>query len=183
MSKSLKRLLMYTAVILIASVGYTLYAFNTLPASKERETFLSEIGEGFGEVAMYALAFIYLRTLLKLFMGKGPLSKRLLPIYTPPPQASLFNKLIVYLDRTHVHVGLAAVALIIIHTALMGAPMRNLFFPAILLLVAWQTLFGLFLRWRKAPRNLKKVSFSVHAQLVTGVMMGVFAYFGHALVD
>ncbi len=183
MSKSMKRLLMYTGVILIASVAYTIYAFNTLPAAVERETFLSELGEGFGEVAMYALGFIYLRTLLKLLMGKGPLSKRLLPSYTPPPQANMLKKFIVFLDRTHVHVGIASVAIIVIHTVLMGDPMRNLFFPAILILVAWQTVFGLFLRWRTAPRDLKKVSFSVHAQLVTGVMMGIFAYFGHVLVD
>lgn len=170
-------------LITIASVAYFLYAWFSNPATVERETFLSEIGEGVGTLSMWALGFIYLRTVLKLVMGRGAMSKRLLPEYTPPPQASLLKKFIVTLDRTHVHVGIASVAIILLHIALMGAPMTNLFFWAVLALVIWQAVFGMFLRWRTAPRDIKKLSYSVHAQLVTGVMLGIFAFFGHLLID
>ncbi len=165
------------------SIGYYIYALTQNPSIKERETFLSELGEGFGELALYALLFIYLRTLLKLLLGKGPLSKRLLPEYTPPPQASILKKWVTTLDRTHVHVGIATSAIILLHVALMGAPMSNLFFPAVLALIAWQSLFGWFLRWRVTPRDVKKFSLAVHAQLFTGIALGIFAYLGHALID
>lgn len=183
MSASLKKLLVYTGLIVAVSTAYFIYAYTQFPQAVERETFLSEIGEGVGEVAMWALIFIYLRTVLKLLMGKGAISRRLLPEYTAPPSAGIFKKLLVWLDRTHVHVGIASTALIVLHVVLMGSVLSNLFFPAVLALVAWQTMFGFFLRWRSAPRDIKKLSFSVHAQLITGVMMGVFAYFGHLLVD
>jgi hypothetical protein len=183
MSTSLKKLFIYTALVIATSVAYFVYAFRQIPQAAERETFLSELGEGVGELAMWALIFIYLRTVLKLVMGKGAISRRLLPEYTAPPAASIFKKLVVWLDRTHVHVGIASTALIILHVVLMGSPFSNLFFPAVLALVAWQAMFGFFLRWRSTPRDVKKLSFSVHAQLLTGVMMGVFAYFGHVLVD
>jgi 1,4-dihydroxy-2-naphthoate octaprenyltransferase len=70
-----------------------------------------------------------------------------------------------------------------LHIALMGIPMHILFFPAVLVLVAWQGLFGMFITWRYTPKQLKKLSYLVHAQLFTGVMMGVFAYLGHVLID
>jgi hypothetical protein len=183
MSASLRKLLIYTGLVVAISVAYFVYAFTQFSQTTERETFLSELGEGVGELAMWALVFIYLRTALKLVMGKGAISRRLLPEYTAPPAASIFKKLVVWLDRTHVHVGIASTALILLHVVLMGAPLSNLFFPAVLALVAWQTMFGFFLRWRSISKDIRKLSFSVHAQLLTGVMMGVFAYFGHLLVD
>ena len=182
MSDSLKKLLIYSAGVLLLSSVYFAYVYFQAPASVEHETFLSEIGEGVGEIGMWALMFIYARTLLKLTMGKGPISRRLLPNYTPPPQASWFAKLLTLLDRTHVHVGIAAVAIIALHVLLMGVPLDNLFFWAVIGLLIWQTAFGMFLRWRGAPRDVKKFSYSVHAQLLTGVMMGIFALFGHGLV-
>jgi hypothetical protein len=183
MSTSLQKLLLYTGLVAGSSVAYYIYAFIQMPKATEHETFLSELGEGVGELAMWALIFIYFRTALKLVMGKGPISRRLLPEYTAPPAASVLKKMMVWLDRTHVHVGIASTALIILHVVLMGSPLSNLFFPAVLALVAWQAMFGFFLRWRSAPKEVRKLSFSVHAQLLTGVMMGIFAYFGHLLVD
>lgn len=182
MTDSLKRLLIYSAGVFTLSLGYFSYVYFQSPPGVEHETFLSEIGEGFGEIGLYAMLFIYLRTLLKLGMGKGPFSRRLLPNYRPPPQASALSRLVGFLDRTHVHVGIASVAVIALHIVLMGAPLDNLFFVAIIALLLWQSAFGLFIRWRGAPGNVKRFSYSVHAQLLTGVMIGIFALFGHALV-
>lgn len=181
--KSIKGILIYTATVLLASVAYFIYAYIVYPPVAEHETFLSEIGEGFGEVGLWLLLFIYARTVLKLLMGKGEAAKRLLPDYTPPAAASVFQQLLCFLNRTHVYVGIASVAIILLHIALMGVPMEILFFQAVLVLVVWQGLFGLFLTWRYSPKELKKFSYLVHAQFVTGIALGVFSYFGHLLID
>jgi len=181
--RSIKGILIYTAIVLITSVVYFVYAYTVYPPVQERETFLSEIGEGFGEVGLWVLLFIYARTLLKLLIGKGALAKRILPDYSPPATASIFQSLIGFLDRTHIYVGIAAVAIILLHISLMGVPMEILFFPAVLALVVWQGLFGMFLAWRYSPKEIKKFSYLVHAQFLTGIMIGIFAYSGHLLID
>jgi hypothetical protein len=127
--------------------------------------------------------FIYFRTLIKLLLSKGPIAKRILPEYSPPIDPKPFDKLIHFLDRTHVYFGVSAVAIILLHIVLMGIPIHILFFPAVLVLIIWQGLFGMFISWRHTPEELKKFSCLVHAQLFTGVMIGVFAYFGHILID
>jgi hypothetical protein len=183
MIKSIKGILIYTAIVLFCSVVYFVYANMVYPPTPERETFLSEIGEGFGEVGLWALLFIYARTLLKLVLGKGAIARRILPDYSPPAAASVLQQLLGFLNRTHVYVGIATVAVILLHIALMGVPMKILFFPAVLGLVVWQGLFGLFLTWRYTPKELKKLSHLVHAQFLTGIMIGIFAWFGHLLID
>lgn len=181
--KGIKGLLIYTASVLFASITYFVYAYTVYPPIVERETFLSELGEGFGEAGLWLLFFIYTRTLLKLLMGKGALAKRLLPDYEPPSAASIFQQLLAFLNRTHVYVGITAVAIILLHIVLMGIPMEILFFPAVLFLVVWQGLFGMFLTWRYTPKELKKFAYLVHAQFLTGIMIGLFAFFGHLLID
>ena len=181
--KSIKGVFIYTAIVLFSSIVYFVYAYMMYPPTPERETFLSEIGEVFGEIGLWALLFIYARSILKLVMGKGAFAKRILPDYSPPAAASIFQQLLGFLNRTHVYVGIAAVAIILLHIALMGVPMKILFFPAVLVLVVWQGLFGMFLTWRYSPKELKKLSYLVHAQFLTGIMIGIFSYFGHLLID
>lgn len=183
MLKSFKGILIYTAIVMSISMAYFIYAFMVYPPIEESETFLSEVGEGLGEIGLFALLFIYGRTVLKLLMGEGKLSQRLLPDYSPPAAASILNRLLCFLNRTHVYVGIATVAVILLHIALMGVPMDILFFPLVLALVIWQALFGLFLTWRYTPAELKKFSYLVHAQFVTGIALGVFTFFGHMLID
>jgi len=183
LSKGLKKVLVFTFIVTAISIGYYIYAFFLYPPVKESETFLSEVGEGFGEIGLWLLLFIYARTLIKLLIGKGPIARRLLPEYSPPVEPKLFNSSIHFLDRTHIYFGISAVAIIILHIALMGIPMHILFFPAVLILVLWQGLFGIFISWRYTPKELKKFSYLVHAQLFTGIMIGIFAYFGHILID
>ena len=182
MSTHLKRLLIYTAIITLIATGYAGYMLLTHTMTPEQETRLSEIGEIIGEAALWLFVFIYLRTALKLIMGKGPIARRLLPQYTPPTQAGRLQHLLVYLDRSHTYVGIGAVALVLLHIGLMGLHAHIWLFPIVLALVLWQAGFGLFLNWKQAPRDLKRLSFQVHAQLITGVAIGIFAYFGHLLI-
>lgn len=183
MFKGIKGILFYTAGVFTVSLAYFLYAYTAYPPTPERESFFAEIGEGFGEAGLWVLLFIYARTLLKLVFGKGAIARRLLPDVTPLPEAPGLQRLLGLLDRTHIYVGIAAVALIGLHVALVGLPMHILFFPVVLVLVAWQGLFGLFLSWRYSPRQLRKFAYLVHAQFFTGIMIGVFAWFGHLLID
>mgnify|MGYP000205175592 CR=1 FL=1 len=182
-SRGLKKLLIFTAVTSVLSISYYLYALFLYPPVEESETLLSEIGEFFGEVGLWVLLFIYARTFLKLLMGKGAISKRILPEYSPPFEPSLFNNLISFLDRTHIYFGIIAVAVIMLHIVLMGIPMQILFFPAVLVLVIWQALFGVFITWTYSSKEIKRFSYLVHAQLFSGVMIGVFSYLGHLLID
>ena len=181
--KDLKKLSLYTLGILLASLAYYLYLRFNFAQHVERETKLSEIGEGLGEIALWAFALIYARTALKLIMGRGGFGERIFPDYVYTSSLPFYKKILPFLNRTHIYVGIAAVALVLLHIALVGLPLDILFFPVVLALVVWQGMFGWFLTSRYSPKQLKKVSYMVHAQLITGVMIGIFAYFGHLLVD
>jgi len=183
LSTGLKKIIVFTATVSVISIGYYLYALSLYSPVEENETWLSEIGEGLGEVGLWLLLFIYARTFIKLLLGKGSISKRILPEYAPPIDPQPFNALIRYLDRTHIYVGISAVAIIVLHIALMGIPMHILFFPSVLVLVIWQGLFGIFISWKYSLQEIKRLSYLVHAQLFTGIMIGIFAYFGHLLID
>lgn len=183
MSKDLKKILWFTFITLILSGGYYLYAATQYPPTPENETFLSEVGEALGEIGLWLLVFIYARTVLKLLLARGPLSKRLIPDYSTPVNPKPFQPLLRWLDSTHIYFGIIAVAFILLHIGLMGVPMHILFFPAVIALVIWQTVFGLFISWRYTPKEIKKLSYLVHAQLFTGIMMGIFSYLGHVLID
>jgi hypothetical protein len=51
----------------------------------------------------------------------------------------------------------------------------------VLALLAWQGLFGAFLKLRRTPTALKRKSYPAHAQLYTGMTILIFAVFGHLL--
>ena len=183
--KNIRNILIYALVISLVSLVYFIYAYSVHPIPEERETFLTEIGESFGNAGLALLLFIYFRTLLKLALGQGKLAQRLLPDYTSPINSSALNRLLTWMNRTHIYFGIAAVAIILLHISMMGFFRYShiLFFPALLALVVWQGLFGLFLTLRYTPAELKKFSHLVHAQFVTGIAIGVFAFFGHMLID
>jgi len=183
--KNIRNILIYAVIVSLISVFYFIYAYSVQSIPEERETFLTEIGEFFGKVGLGLLSFIYFRTLLKLVLGQGKLAQRLLPDYVSPVNSSVLNKLLTWMNRTHIYFGIAAVAVILLHISLMGFSRYShiLFFPALLGLVIWQGLFGLFLTWRFSPAELKQFSRVVHAQFITGIAIGIFAFFGHMLID
>ncbi|MDX1352950.1 MAG: hypothetical protein R3254_08055, partial [Thiomicrorhabdus sp.] len=69
-SKELKKVLLFTVIVSITSISYFIYAFFIYPPVEESETFFSEIGEGFGEIGLWLLLFIYARTVIKLILGR-----------------------------------------------------------------------------------------------------------------
>ncbi len=181
--KNLKSFVMFAGAIILLSIAYYVYLAVNHAGVPEKETLLSEIGEVFGELGLWLFAIIYLRTLLKLGVGRGSISERFLPEYIYQPAFPLIKKGLIFLNRTHIYVGIATISVVALHIALMGLPIHILFFPAVLALVIWQGLFGFFISWRYSPKEIKKYAYLVHAQLITGVMIGVFAYFGHLLIE
>ena len=181
--KGIRGVLIYTSIVFILSAFYFAYVYTVYPPVPEHETFLSEIGEELGNIGLFGLLLIYGRTVLKLLLGKGRIAQRLLPDYSPQLKIPIFTRLLSLLNRSHIYVGIVTIAIILLHIGLMGIPMRILFFPAVLLLILWQGVFGLFLTWRYSPRELKRFSYLVHAQFATGIMIGIFAWFGHLLID
>ncbi len=181
--KNLKSILIFTASVFLTSLVYFISIYQNRPDDHERETFLREIGEFFGTLGVWALVIIYGRTLLKLAIGKGGIAQRLVPDEYDVSALPLFKTLLHVLNRTHVYVGIAAIAVILLHIAMVGLHAEILFFPAVLALVMWQGMFGFFLTWRFSPQDFKKASYFVHAQFLTGIMIGIFSLFGHFLVD
>lgn len=182
--RKFKSILIYTASVFLLSVGYFLWLiYQNQPKEHEHETFLSEIGEFFGTLGVWALIIIYGRTLLKLAIGKGGIAQRLVPDEYDLSAIPPFITLLDFLNNTHIFVGIAAIAVILLHIAILGLHVEILFFPAVLALVVWQGVFGFFLIWRFSPQDLKQASYFVHAQFLTGIMIGIFSFFGHLLVD
>ena len=181
--QKLKNILIFTASVFLASLGYFLAIYPNRPEDPEHETFLHEIGEVFGTFGIWALVIIYGRTLVKLAVGRGGLAQRLVPDEYDISAITPFKTLLNFLNSTHVFVGVAAIAAILLHIAMVGLYAEILFFPAVLALVLWQGMFGFFLTWRFSPQDLKKASYVVHAQFLTGIMIGIFSVFGHLLID
>jgi len=180
--KNTYRIIVYAVVVFVMSFGYFLYVKNVHPVGAEREMFHSEVGEGFGGIGLGLLLLIYGRTVLKLSIQKGSLAQRIVPEYAYSPALPLLKKGLIVLNKMHPYVGMTTVAVIILHATFMGLPRGIVFFPLILALVIWQGVFGFFLTWRSAQKRLKKFSHLVHSQLLTGIMIGIFAFLGHLLV-
>ncbi len=179
--KKLKGIFIFTAAVFLISFIYFISVYKTYEGHEEKETVFTEIGEGIGGIGLLALGLIYGRTALKLSLGKGALAERILPEIYDDVTLPLFKKVLRLLNKTHLHVGVAAIAVIVLHALFMGLGDQNLFLYLVLTLIAWQGLFGFFLSWQYSPKGLRKVSYFVHAQFVTGIMIGIFALFGHLL--
>ncbi|MDA8160498.1 MAG: hypothetical protein M0T76_07240 [Desulfobacteraceae bacterium] len=141
-----------------------------------------ELAEDFGLTGLAAMILIYGRSLLKLLLNEGALLQRLVPQERYEASRSRLRQALIWLNRSHRYVGAAAVAIFPCHALLMGTARWNPFLVLVLALIAWQGAFGFMLTLRFPPAQLKRYSYLVHAQLFTGVMIGVFAGFGHLLV-
>ena len=142
----------------------------------------SEIAEVFGTVGLWALVVIYGRSLIKIILNDGNLMQRFIPNEYHDLSQSASRKFLTMLNRTHKYVGAVAIVVFACHAFLIGTLRWNLFLEMVLILLAWQGIFGIFLVMRIPVTSMKRYSYFVHAQLFTGVMIGVFAFFGHLLI-
>lgn len=141
----------------------------------------SEIAEGLGTVGLWVLVVIYGRSLIKITLNDGTLMQRFVPNEYYDHSMSVSRKFLAILNRTHKYVGAAAIVIFACHALLMGPLRWNMFLEMVLILLVWQGIFGIFLVIRFPVTAMKRYSYLVHAQLFTGVLIGVFAAFGHLL--
>lgn len=172
----------FTIVVVGLSALLFLYLYLGKEPTAEVHGFRKEFAEGLGKVGLCALAIIYGRSVLKLILNEGTLLERIIPDEHVDLSRSAFHKLLAFLNHAHKHVGAAAIVIMAGHALLMGPARWNPFLIAVLCLLAWQGVFGLFLVVRFPAGTLKWYSRLAHAQFFTGVMIGVFAVFGHLLV-
>jgi len=181
---NLKGLLLFTFFLIIISAIYVLITPKT--AGQPDGSWRHEIGEFAGAILGWLLAIIYGRTLLKLIVKKGPIMARFLPDPNIERSKSFFKKVIVFLNKTHPYVGAGAIVMIFAHAFLEGIGQANMLMQSILLIGIWQFGFGIFLLRRYQMVFLKKMKpygYMAHSQLYTGAALGIFALFGHLLVD
>jgi hypothetical protein len=170
----------FTIGLTIVSSLYFVYLYHGHKPPDETETFLKELGDGLGSVGLYAMGVIYARSVLKLLINEGTMLQRFIPVYQDL-SISLSRRLLTLLNRYHKHVGAAAVGLLTGHALLVGVAKWNPFLILLLVIIIWQGGFGIFLVTRFPVASLKRYSYVVHSQLFSGVMIGVFAAFGHLL--
>ncbi len=172
----------FLGTVLILSGVYFVYASLTMPPTAENEGVLGEIGEGIGVLVSYALVILYCRGLVKLVLNKGAFLGRFLPAENDWMPKNSGEKLLAFLNRTHPALGVLTILFVVLHAEFSSTGKMNLFLLLTMVVMFWQGAFGLFLRSRLTPGALRRQSYGVHAQLVTGGLILIFASFGHLLV-
>lgn len=172
-----RRLIRFAVAVFVVSLLYFALVSSRYGEGAEQEGVLEEIGEFFGAVGAYALVGIYARSLLKIVLSR-PLST---PGLIPQGLSSYGPRLLKFLNTTHYHLGLVAIAVIYLHAFLEGPSRFNAFLSLVLILLAWQGLFGFLILAGSLPTAIRRTSYPAHAQLFTGVMLLIFAGFGHLL--
>ncbi|NTW22442.1 hypothetical protein HGA34_02730 [Candidatus Falkowbacteria bacterium] len=150
----------------------------------QRGFFGGDAGESLGVVGLILIILIYARTLLKLLLANGGFWQRLQPLNTNPlPLKTLLGRALYYLNKSHGWLGALAVASIFGHCYLTGSWRDNLVLQAVLVLMAWQGFWGLVLKIKYVPADLKSRGYLWHAQVYSGIVLLVFAAVGHLLLD
>ena len=180
--KKNRALIIFSGIIVVLSLAYFLMVYDPRGVKIPKGGWMHDVAEGIGTMGLWGICLIYGRTALKMAMGSGGLLSRVVPDLYYDPAMSVARKTLFYLNKTHKYVGVATIVVIVLHAALVRLPVSNLFLKLVLVLLLWQGLFGIFLVVRYPPNTLKKVWHLAHAQLFSGVMIGVFAAFGHLLL-
>jgi hypothetical protein len=182
-----RRRIIITSIILLVLILSVFYFFYVSTSGKfhysDSDTFFSEFGDFLGIIGLTALILVYSRTLLKITVQKGTLSKRLQPLESENFKIESFMKKTLRISNTlHPYLGIVAVVAIFLHCYFTSSFMDNLLLQGALLLLAWQGFFGLILKFRFTPAFLRRRSYLVHAQFFTGILLLILAGLGHLLL-
>jgi len=183
MKKHLPKIL-FIIFVLILSLIYVVYIqINGGATYIESENRLSEITESLGNIGGFLLTLIYARTILKLIIVNKKAWQRLEPFELDPTEIKTWlQKILYYLNKTHIYVGTLAIITIFMHCYLTGSYSDNLLLKLVLVLIAWQGIFGAFLYFKFTPTTIKRKSYLFHAQFITGILILILATFGHLLI-
>lgn len=175
-------LIPFSIMVVGISSLFFLYLYLGKEPAVEVHGLRKEVAEGLGILGVWFLGIIYGRSVLKLSLIDGTFWQRIIPDGYYNTSLSASRKLLSFLNRTHKHVGATAIVFLVGHALLMSTANWNPFLISVLCLLAWQGIFGLFLVVRIPISPLRKYGRLAHAQFFTGVMIGIFAIFGHLLV-
>jgi len=174
------------AIIILVVFGLSLVYFYSVYSKgglSVPNNSLSYLGDAIGVIGLIALILVYSRTLLKITVQKGTLSKRLEPLEAKGVKVEPYMKRTLRLSNVlHPYLGGIAVIAILLHCFFTSSFMNNWLLRAALILIAWQGFFGLMLKFRFVPSFLRKNSHLVHAQFFTGILLLILAGLGHLLL-
>lgn len=172
---------LFVLAVAIFSVGYALW--HGPSRYREQETFWNELGKGLGTLGFGALALLYLRGPLKFIVSKEAFWQRLEPWEIKYQDVkTVAGKLLFVLNKTHAPLGILAILAIFLHCYLTDLFLDNLLLRLALVVLVWQGIFGLFLKWKYTPAALRRKSYLFHSQLVSGLILLLLAGFGHLLL-
>jgi len=172
----------FLVAVLLFSGGYFLYAYFNFPPTREAKGILAEVGEGMGTIAGWGMVLLFCRGPLKLLLNEGPFGRRFFPTGAANHVQGVGHTVLLWLNRTHPPLGVITALLIAGHAAFSSRGNINLFLLLTLVVVFWQACFGLFLKSRMPFQTLRRYSYGVHAQLLTGCLILIFTGLGHLLV-
>jgi hypothetical protein len=180
---STKRII-FIFLILVILVLSLWYVYSVYPVGGIRYFEKnSDIGDALGITGLTAIILVYSRSLLKLLIQKGTFSKRLEPLEQKGTNVETFMKKILrVLNVLHPYFGAIAVVAIFLHCYFTSSFADNWLLLGALFVLAWNGLFGLFLKLKYTPSFLRKHSYLVHAQLFTGILILILAGLGHIIL-
>jgi hypothetical protein len=180
-----KKTIIISLVVLIVfglSLVYFYFVYSSGGLNIPDNSF-SDLGDAIGVIGLISLIWVYSRTLLKITVQKGTLSKRLEPLELRGIKVESFMKKTLRVSNVfHPYLGGIAVIAILFHCFLTSSFMNNWLLRAALILIVWQGFFGLLLKFRFVPVFLRKNSYLVHAQFFTGILLLILAGLGHLLL-
>jgi len=181
--KSLIHLAWFTLVLFcLSGLLFAFLYFNSHAGDHHIHGIRKDLAEGFGMVGLIGLILIYSRSVLKILLEEESLLSRFIPASVYDNLIGRLKKTLKFMNRSHRYLGMAAVIVFPIHALLMGVNQWNPFLILVLVVIAWQGIFGLLLASSLKSPWVKRYSRLYHAQLFTGVMIAIFAGFGHLLV-
>ena len=176
--------IIFILLVTLSSLAYVIFIQLKGGVSYiESESNLSELGEFLGSLGYFFLILVYTRTALKLIVVKKYFWQKLEPLEIDYSQLKSFlEKLLYFFNKAHAYFGTLTIVAIFMHCYLTSSFLDNLLLRLVLVLLAWQGIFGAFMQFKYTPASLKRKSYLFHAQLITGLLILILAGFGHLLM-
>jgi len=172
----------FTAILFcLSALLFTFLYLNSQAVQTNIHGFRIDLAEGLGVTGLISLILIYSRSLLKISLDNSALLSSFISESAYKNTIALLKKLLKPLNQVHRYIGTVSVIIFPIHALLMGINRWNPFLIMVLGVFAWQGFFGFLLVSSVKSPWIKRYSRIFHAQLFTGVMIAIFAGFGHLL--
>ena len=140
-------------------------------------------GEFFAVLGFTCLVISYGRTMVKITVNKGGLFERLAPLDTDGKVKTFYDFFMKILNKTHPYVGAIAIISIFLHCYYTGSFLDNFLLRLVLVVMAWQGIFGLLIKTNFLPAKIRGKSYLIHSQFFTGILILILAGLGHLMIN